>query len=55
MEAAAKLLKPVLNKLFWQAPQGSVMHNEDTSMRILTPGFRYGRLRHTGTSARGIV
>lgn len=35
MEAAAKLLRPVLEELTRQAAQGSVIHNDDTSMRIL--------------------
>ena len=35
MAAAWKLLWPVLAELIRQAAQGSVMHNDDTSMRIL--------------------
>jgi len=31
----AKLIRPVLEELIRQAAQGSVMHNDDTSMRIL--------------------
>ena len=35
VKRAAGLLRPVLNELIRQAAQGSVMHNDDTSMRIL--------------------
>ena len=35
MEAAAKLIKPVLEEFIRQAAQGGVMHNDDTSMRVL--------------------
>jgi transposase len=54
MEAAAKAIKPVLIELIRQAAQGSVMHNDDTSMRILqmAPGRDDGR---TGTFTSGIV
>jgi hypothetical protein len=54
MEAAAKLIKPVLDELIRQAAQGSVMHNDDTGMRILTlaRGTDDGR---TGTFTSGIV
>jgi transposase len=54
MEAAAKSLKPVLNELIRMAAQGSVMHNDDTSMRILqmARGRDDGR---TGTFTSGIV
>lgn len=53
VEAAAKLIKPVLNELIRQAAQGSVMHNDDTGMRILKLARTDdGR---TGTFTTGIV
>jgi hypothetical protein len=54
MEAAAKLLKPVMEELIRMAAQGSVMHNDDTGMRILqlTRSADDGR---TGTFTSGIV
>lgn len=54
MEAAAKLIRPVLNELIRQAAQGSVMHNDDTSMRILRLTREPGDKR-TGTFTSGIV
>ena len=54
MEAAAKLIKPVLDELIRQAAQGSVMHNDDTSMRILTLA-RSTNDGRTGTFTSGIV
>jgi transposase len=54
MAAAAKLLRPVLQELIRQAAQGRVLHNDDTSMRILflvrEPGDR-----RTGIFTSGIV
>jgi hypothetical protein len=35
MEGAAKPIEPVLEELIRQAAQGGVMHNDDTSMRVL--------------------
>jgi transposase len=35
LEAAAEFLRPVLDELIRQAAQGGVMHNDDTSMRML--------------------
>jgi hypothetical protein len=35
MEAAAKPIEPVLEESIRQAAQGSVIHNDDTSMRVL--------------------
>jgi len=35
MEAAAKPIEPVMEELIRQAAQGGVMHNDDTSMRVL--------------------
>jgi transposase len=54
MEAAAKLICPVLEELIRQAAQGSVMHNDDTSMRILHLTREPGDKR-TGTFTSGIV
>jgi transposase len=54
MEAAAKLIRPVLEELIRQAAQGSVMHNDDTGMRILRLTREPGDPR-TGTFTSGIV
>ncbi len=54
MEAAAKLIRPVLEELIRQAAQGSVMHNDDTSMRILRL-TREPDDKRTGTFTSGIV
>jgi transposase len=54
MNAAAKLIRPVLEELIRQAAQGSVMHNDDTSMRILRLTRERGDKR-TGTFTSGIV
>lgn len=54
MEAAAKLIRAVLEELIRQAAQGSVMHNDDTSMRILRLTREPGDKR-TGTFTSGIV
>jgi transposase len=54
MAAAAKLLRCVLEELIRQAAQGSVMHNDDTSMRILRMTRESGDKR-TGTFTSGIV
>ena len=54
MAAAAKLLWPVLAELIRQAAQGSVMHNDDTGMRILRLAREPGDKR-TGTFTSGIV
>jgi transposase len=35
MESAAGSVEPILNELIRQAAQGGVMHNDDTSMRVL--------------------
>ena len=35
MEQAAQVIKPLLNELIRQAAQGSIIHNDDTSMRVL--------------------
>jgi transposase len=54
MEAAAKLLRPVLDELIRQAAQGSVIHNDDTGMRILRLRREPGDKR-TGIFTSGIV
>ena len=54
MAAAAKRLWPVLAELIRQAAQGSVLHNDDTSMRILRLAREAGDKR-TGTFTSGIV
>jgi transposase len=54
MAAAWKLLWPVLGELIRQAAQGSVMHNDDTGMRILRLAREPGDKR-TGTFTSGIV
>jgi len=54
LAAAAKLLRPVLDELIRQAAQGSVIHNDDTSMRILQLTREPGDQR-TGTFTSGIV
>ena len=51
--AAAKLLGPVLEELIRQTAQGSVMHNDDTGMRILRL-VREPDDQRTGTTS-GIV
>jgi transposase len=52
--AAAQLMRPVLEALIRLAAQGSVMHNDDTSMRILRLTREPGDKR-TGTFTSGIV
>src|SRR6202163_930006 len=54
MEAAAKLIRRALEELIRQAAQGSVMHNDDTSMRILRLAREPGDKR-TGIFTSGIV
>jgi len=54
MAAAAKLIRPALEELIRQAAQGSVMHNDDTGMRILHLTREPGDKR-TGTFTSGIV
>ena len=43
MAAAASLMRPVLEEFIRQAAQGSVLHNDDTSMRILRSDARARR------------
>jgi hypothetical protein len=54
MEAAAQRLRPALEELIGQAAQGSVVHNDDTGMRILHLVREPGDKR-TGTFTSGIV
>ena len=54
MEQAAGLLKLILDELIRQAAQGSVVHNDDTGMRILKLVRNTGDGR-TGTFTSGIV
>jgi transposase len=54
MAAASELLRPVLEELIRQAAQGSVMHNDDTSIRILRLPREPGDKR-SGTFTTGIV
>jgi transposase len=54
MEAAAKQIRRVLEEFILQAAQGSVMHNDDTSMRILKL-VRNTNDGRTGTFTSGIV
>jgi transposase len=54
MEAAASLIRPVLEELIRQAAQGSVLHNDDTGMRILRLTREPGDKR-TGIFTSGIV
>jgi hypothetical protein len=54
MARAAGLIKPVLDELIRQAAQGSVMHNDDTSMRVLKL-VRNTDDGRTGTFTSGIV
>jgi transposase len=54
MAAAAQRLRPALGELIRQAAQGSVIHNDDTGMRILHLVREPGDKR-TGTFTSGIV
>ena len=54
MAAAAKLLQLALTELIRQAAQGRVLHNDDTSMRILR-FIREPGDKRTGTFTSGIV
>jgi len=54
MEPAAGSLEPILEELIRQAAQGSVVHNDDTGMRILKLMRNTGDGR-TGTFTSGIV
>jgi transposase len=54
MAAAGQLMRPALDELIRQAAQGGVMHNDDTSMRILRLTREPGDKR-TGTFTSGII
>jgi transposase len=54
MEAAAKPMRPAVDELLRQAAQGGVMHNDDTSMRILQLK-REPSDKRTGIFTSGIV
>jgi transposase len=54
VEQAATVLKPAFDQLIWQAAQGEVLHNDDTSMRILRLA-REPSDKRTGIFTSGIV
>jgi transposase len=54
LEAAARWIRAALAELIRQAAQGSVLHNDDTGMRILRLAREPGDKR-TGTFTSGIV
>jgi transposase len=54
VEEAAELLKPALDELIRQAAQGEVLHNDDTSMRVLRLA-REPSDKRTGVFTSGIV
>jgi transposase len=54
VEEAAELLKPARDELIRQAAQGEVLHNDDTSMRVLKLKRPEGDQR-TGVFTSGIV
>jgi transposase len=54
MDAAGRLIRAALEELIRQAAQGSVLHNDDTGMRILRLVREPGDKR-TGTFTSGIV
>jgi transposase len=54
MEAAAGLLRPVLEELMWQGAQGTVLHNDDTNMCVLRLVRDAGDKR-SGVFTSGIV
>jgi hypothetical protein len=54
MEAAAKQIKRILGEFIRQAAQGSVMHNDDTGMRVLKLVCNTGDER-TGVFTSGIA
>jgi transposase len=54
VERAARLLKPALDQLLWEAAQGEVLHNDDTGMRILRLA-REPSDQRTGVFTSGIV
>ena len=54
VEEAAELMKPARNELIRQAAQGKVLHNDDTSMRVLKLK-RAEEDQRTGVFTSGIV
>ena len=54
VEQAAAVLKPAFDRLIWQAAQGEILHNDDTSMRILQLA-REPSDKRTGIFTSGIV
>jgi hypothetical protein len=54
MQAAAKLTPPALDELIRPPAPGSVMHNDDTGMRILRLARGPGD-KHTDTFTSGVV
>jgi transposase len=54
VEEAAELIQPVRNELIRQAAQGEVVHNDDTSMKVLKLEREPGDQR-TGVFTSGIV
>jgi transposase len=54
VEEAAELIKPALEELIRQAAQGEVLHNDDTSMRVLRLA-REPSDKRTGVFTSGIV
>ena len=54
VEEAAEIIKPALEELIRQAAQGEVLHNDDTSMRILRLA-REPSDKRTGIFTSGIV
>lgn len=54
VEEAAELIRPACDELIRQAAQGEVMHNDDTSMRVLKLA-REPSDKRTGTFTTGIV
>ena len=54
VEEAAEVIKPALEELIRQAAQGEVLHNDDTSMRVLRLA-REPSDKRTGVFTSGIV
>jgi transposase len=54
VEEAAEVIKPALEELIRQAAQGEVLHNDDTSMRVLQMA-REPSDKRTGVFTSGIV
>ena len=54
VEEAAEIIKPALEELIRQAAQGEVLHNDDTSMRVLRLA-REPADKRTGVFTSGIV